>query len=112
MKYISKHVMIGENYPVYICDEIARASQIRILSCPNDTSIHELLDLLANYRVLHMVLQGPRVRLSLLQDLLHDGIIHDTLESIKRGEQLTTRKNRQRLTATSGSRMALCNVSS
>lgn len=104
---------------VYICDEIAgppdepRASQIRILSCPNDTSIHEFLDLLANYRVLHMVLQGPRVRLRLLQDLLHDRIVHNTLESMaKRGEQLTTRKNRQRLTATSGSRMALCNVSS
>ena len=67
MKYISKHrereYIWREMIFIYIwmennelsSDELG-ASQIRKLSCPDNPSIHEFLDLLANYRVLHVVL--------------------------------------------------------
>lgn len=49
------------------------------LSSPDDTSVDQFLDLSSDNRILHMILQCLRIGLSLLQDLLHDWVIHDSL---------------------------------
>lgn len=43
----------------------------------DDTSGNQLLDLGADARVLHVLTEGGGVRLGLLQDGLHDRILHD-----------------------------------
>ena len=45
----------------------------------DDARVDEFHDVIADGRVLHMILQGCRIGLSLLQDGLHDRIAHDFL---------------------------------
>ena len=49
----------------------------------DDTRVDQFLDLSAHDGILHVILQSARVALRLLQDLLHDGVVHDTLKFIR-----------------------------
>jgi hypothetical protein len=46
---------------------------------PDNTSVDQFLNFLPDYRVLHVILKRCRVALRLLQDLLHNRIVHDAL---------------------------------
>ena len=50
-----------------------------LLARLDNTRVYEFHDLLADGRVLHVVLQRLRVGLRLLQDALHDRVAHDVL---------------------------------
>lgn len=47
----------------------------------DDSSIDEFDDLVTNEGILHVVLQRAWVGLCLLQDLLHHGVTHDSLQN-------------------------------
>lgn len=49
------------------------------LTSLDDTSVDQFHDLLANSRILHVILQGGGVGLSLLEDGLHNGVAHNAL---------------------------------
>lgn len=82
------------------------------LSRLNNTGIHKFHDLRAYSRVFHVVLESFGVPLCLLEDGLHNGVVHDILETIiQQGQRLEKSEDRSR-TAISGSRIARCSVSS
>lgn len=56
---------------------------LRVSPGPDDSSIDKFNDLVAYKGILHVVLQRARVRLRLLQDLLHHGVTHDCLRKIR-----------------------------
>ena len=52
--------------------------QCHLTSHLNDPGIHEALNLLPNFWVLHVLLERGWITLCLLEDTLHDWILHDT----------------------------------
>jgi len=84
------------------------------LSRPDNARADQLIDLISDDRVLHVILERSRVGLSLLQDRLHDWVAHNLLyrkianqNRKERGEMA-----KETRTATSGSRRARCMTSS
>lgn len=51
---------------------------------PDNASVSQFLNFLSDHRVLHMILKRRRVILRLLQNLLHNRIVHDTLTQRER----------------------------
>ena len=50
-----------------------------VLSCPDNTRADKLVDLVPDDGVLHVVLECGRICLSLLENRLHHGVVHDLL---------------------------------
>jgi len=53
------------------------SEELLLTSHPDDTSVHQLLNLGADAGVLEMLLQRCGVVLGLLEDGLHDGVLED-----------------------------------
>lgn len=60
---------------------------------PDDTGVHEFPDVGCDLGVLEMLLGSLGVLLHLLEDLLHDGIHQDTLQTRKRNEYASFQNN-------------------
>ena len=83
------------------------------LSRPDNTCTDQLIDLVPDDGVLHVILEGGGVGLSLLQNRLHDWVAHNLLHRtllIKSPGEMGLGGGER--TATSGSRMARCMTSS
>lgn len=84
------HLVVHCFFPPYASFSLSCSSRIvlneHFSTDTNDTGGYQLLDLGADTRVLHVLAERSRVRLSLLQNGLHDRILHHT-HDLRNGQQ-------------------------